>query len=161
MRKYQSHTLEQYLNALSQRQPVPGGGSAGALAGALGAALISMVAQYSLGRNSSSKVEQKISKILFQSGKIRKRLLQLVDLDAQAYLKVVAARRGSPEDKKAALKQARAVPAEVCRLSYQAVNLLPDLVKKGNPYLRSDLEIALEILWAAYASGQINIKVNA
>ena len=161
MKRFKTHTLEQYLNVLSQRQPVPGGGSAGALTGALGAALISMVAQYSLGRNSSKKVEQKILKVLRESEKIRKRLLELVDLDAEAYLKVVKARKGSLKQKKAALKHAREIPQELCRLSYKAVNLLPQLVKKGNPYLQSDLEIALEMLWAAYASGKINIKVNS
>ncbi len=161
MRKYKHHTLEQYLNVLAQREPVPGGGSAGALTGALGAALISMVAQYSLGRKSPKSVDQKISKILSQTEKIRKRLLELVDLDAEAYLKVVKARKGSLKERKAALKQAREIPAELCRLSTQAVDLLPYLVKNGNPFLRSDLEIALEMLWAAYASGQINIKVNS
>ena len=161
MKIYQNHTVKEYLDVLAKREPVPGGGSAGALVGALGAGLISMVAQYSLGRKSPKSIDKKISRIFSQSEKIRQRLLALVDLDAQAYLEVVNSRQGSAQKKKAALKKARQVPQELCRLSYKAVNLLPYLVRKGNPYLRSDLEIALEMLWAAYASGKINIQVNS
>src|SRR5690349_13823201 len=120
MKPYKHHTLKEYLQQLSLKTPVPGGGSAAALAGALGAALISMAANYSLGKNSSKGVEKNIKTILSKNEKIRKRLLELVDLDAQAYLAVVKTRQGSDLQKKNARKRARTVPFEVAKLCYEA-----------------------------------------
>ncbi len=83
-------TLASYLEQLSRREPVPGGGSAAALTAALGAALISMAANYSIGRKANTKaVETRLAGIVRASETIRKRLLDLTSLDSQAYLKVV------------------------------------------------------------------------
>ena len=161
MKPYKTHTLEQYLNLLSQRTPVPGGGSAAALVGSLGAALISMVANYSLKRDQPLDVLKNIKTILMKSEKIRKRLLELVDLDAQVYLKVVQTRRGSsPEKKKTVLRQAGLVPMEVGRLCRQAIELTPYLVQYGNKYVLSDVEVAMEFLEAAVNAAKINVEVN-
>ena len=160
MSKFKDHSLAAYLKVLSQRTPVPGGGSASALTAALGAALISMVANYSLGKGVSPSVQTKIKGVLKQNEKIRLRLLQLVDLDAQAYLKVVQTRKASSAKRKAALRGAQDVPREVGRLCYAAVGLTPVLVAQGNKYLVSDVEVALELLWAGYRSAMINVKIN-
>ncbi|MFA5059852.1 MAG: cyclodeaminase/cyclohydrolase family protein [Candidatus Omnitrophota bacterium] len=160
MKKFKNHTLQEYLKQLSLKVPVPGGGSAAALVGSLGAALISMVANYSIGRNKPKDVERKIKDILKKSESIRLRLMELVDLDAQAYLKVVKTRHASPQIKKAALKKAAGVPAEVCRLCYEAILLTPFLVEKGNRYLVSDIQVATEMLLAAFNSAIINVEVN-
>ena len=86
--------------------------------------------------------------------------MALVDQDAQAYLKVVAA-KGKPDAvRKKARKEAARVPAEVARLSYQALGLAPALVAKGSPYLLSDVEVAVELLEATFKSALINIRVN-
>lgn len=160
MPRLKDHSLSVYLKVLSQRTPVPGGGSAAALAAALGAALISMVANYSLGKGTAPAVRSKIKAVLKQSEKIRLRLERLVDLDAQAYLKVVQTRKASPAKRKAALKGAQEVPLEVGRLCYAAVGLTPVLVAQGNKYLVSDVEVALELLWAGYRSAMINVRIN-
>src|SRR3989344_1082898 len=157
MSNFKSFTLTQYLDVLSQRTPVPGGGSAAALTAALGAALLSMVANYSLGKGKPQAIENKIQKILNKSEQLRKRFLELVDLDAEAYLKVAQAGQGDAKAKKAALKGARAVPLEVGRLCYSAVQLAPDLVKYGNRYLISDVQVAVEFLLAAFKSAMINV----
>ncbi len=160
MKKYQNHTLKEYLDGLSSRTPVPGGGSAAALVGALGTALISMVANYSLKRNPSRLEEAKIQEVLRASETIRGRLLELVDGDAQAYQRVVKARRLDSARKKAALKEARAVPQEVCRLCQKALPLAAFLVQKGNPYLKSDARLAGEFLQAAFRASRINVEIN-
>ena len=160
MKNYKDFTLTEYLDALAKREPVPGGGSAAALTGALGAGLISMVAQYSLAKGKSASIERKIHGILSQSERIRGRFLHLVDMDAEAYLQVVKARKEGEYEKKLALKAASKVPREVCCLAYEAVNLMPFLVENGNSYLLSDLDIALDMLQAAYNAGKINIRVN-
>lgn len=159
-RKFKDHTIAQYLDVLAQRVPVPGGGSAAALTAALGAALLSMAARYSLGRSSSLRAEQELKKILLETERLRKRLGTLVDLDAQAYLKVVKARKASAKKKKAALRAARAVPLEVCRICYRAVKLAPGLLRRGNPFLASDVEAAAEFLFAAFNAAKANVEIN-
>ena len=160
MKKFRHHTVEKFLDILASKHPVPGGGSAAALTAATGAALISMAAHYSLGRGSSKKNELSIRGVLGCSERIRRRLIQLVDLDAEAYLKVVKARKDDARKKRAALVGAIRVPQEVGRLCYQAIQLTPDLVKKGNHHLLSDVEVAAELLLAAFKSAMINVAVN-
>jgi len=141
------------------RTPTPGGGSAAAYTAALGVALLSMVANYSLGK-ASKDVDRKLRKILKENDKVRRRLLELVDLDAQAYLKVVKTRKAAPAIRQKAFRQARAVPVEVSRLCYQVVRQAPFLVAKGNKYLLSDVEVAVEFLLAAFHAAMINVRVN-
>mgnify|MGYP001600826961 FL=1 len=159
MTNFKNFTLNQYLDVLAQRTPVPGGGSAAALTAALGAALISMVAHYSLGKGKSAAIEKKIRVILQKSERLRGQFLQLVDLDAQAYLKVVKAQRNA-QAKKAALKKARAVPLEVGRRCYSAVQLTPYLLQHGNQYVISDIQVAVEFLLAAFKSAMVNVEIN-
>lgn len=161
MKKYKSHTLKEYLNSLSKKTPIPGGGSAAALTAALGLGLISMVANYSKEKSKSKRIEKRILTTIKTSEQIRKRLLQLVDLDAEAYLKVVKSRKSSASARQKALKQARSVPAEVTRLCYKAVQLTPFLIKNGNKHLASDLKIAVEMLLAAYNASLINVEINS
>lgn len=110
MKKFKDHTLEEYLNRLSAREPVPGGGSAAALSSALGAGLIAMVTRYSLGKGKPLDVETKLQKIVERSDAIRQSLLEMVDADAEAYLGVVAARKLDAKAQKAASKKAARVP---------------------------------------------------
>ena len=161
MKKYKDYTLQNYLDVLSRKVPVPGGGSSAAFAAAMGAALVSMVANYSKGKNRSQKIESRIAKVLQQSERNRKRLLVLVDLDAQAYLGVVRTRGASDKVKRRALKIASDVPREVCQLCYRTIQLTPFLVKHGNPYLISDVIVAAEMLLAAFNSARVNVEVNS
>ena len=161
MAKYKDHTLKEYLDVLASRNPVPGGGSAAALMAATGVALISMVARYSKGKSSVKRIETRISTILKQSEQIRRKLLALIDEDARAYLGVVRSRKSSTKIKNKALKAAAQVPREVCRLCYKAIQLTPFLVEKGNPHLISDIEVAAEMLLAAFNAAVINVEVNS
>ena len=160
MTAYSNYTIKKYLEKLSAKTPVPGGGSAAALTAALGAALISMVAHYSLGKGKPPAIEKRIKNILKLSEKFRKRLLQLVDLDAQAYLAVVQSRKKNKKTKKAALKKAREVPLEICQRCYGAVELTPFLVHHGNVHLVSDIQVGNELLVAAFQSAMINVQTN-
>ena len=135
LKKFKNHTLKEYLDVLSKKTPVPGGGSAAALVAAAGVALLSMVASYSKGKCRTKAVENKIKKIHQQTEAMRKRLLELVDLDAKAYEKVVKARKKPASARKKALKEAGRVPLEVCRLCYKAVGLASYLAKNGNKNL--------------------------
>ena len=160
MKLFRNHTLSEYLKKLSLKEPTPGGGSAAALVGAAGVSLICMVARYSQNRKQGKDVEVKIRACLQKSEKIRSRMLALVDLDAQAYLQVVRAPKSKCAQRTKALTKARAVPLELCRLCYAALELTPLLAKKGNPYLLSDIRCAVEMLLAAFHSAMANVKAN-
>jgi len=159
---FKDKTLQEYLDQLSRREPVPGGGSAAAYTAAMAVGLISMVTNYSIGRKANTKdVEKKLAKILVQSEPIRLRLLELTSLDSEAYMKVTAARALDKKAQKQAAKEAKAVPQEICKLCYKAVLLTPYLAEKGNPYLLSDVEVALELLMSAFYGARIMVRINS
>lgn len=160
MKDFKNHTIQEYLDRLSAREPVPGGGSAAALSSALGAGLVAMVINYSLGKGKPKGIENKLAQLLKKVSAIREELLSLVDEDAKAYLEVVAARKMDKKAQKQAARKAAQVPRRICRLSYQAVDLTPYVVQHGNPHLLSDVEVALELLLAGYHSAVVMIKVN-
>lgn len=158
---FNKKTLEGYLDQLSRKEPVPGGGSAAALTAALGAGLISMVTNYSIGRKvNSASIEKKLVSILKSSELIRTRLLELTSLDSQAYLKIVEARKADLKTQKKVAREAAAIGREVCRLCYKALDLTPFLVAKGNPYLLSDIEVAVELLEAGFKSSIVMVRIN-
>jgi formiminotetrahydrofolate cyclodeaminase len=161
VKKYKDHTLQEFLEALSKKTPVPGGGSAAALVAATGIALIVMAAHYSKNKSRSRSIANRIQSIITQGTVLRRRLVALVDLDAQAYLKVVKTRHDSTQAQKAALQKAADVPREVCRLCYQGITLIPFLVEQGNVHLISDIEVAVEMLLAAFKAAMITVEVNA
>ena len=159
---FKNRTLQEYLDQMARREPVPGGGSAAALTGAMGVALISMVTNYSLGRKANTKaIEKRLTGILKQSEPMRLRLLELASLDSEAYLKVSAARSLDKKAQRKAASQARAVPQEVCQLCQKAVGLTPYLVEKGNLYLFSDIEVALELLLSAFNAARVMVRINS
>ncbi len=160
MKPFRNYSLSEYTRALSLKVPAPGGGSAAALTAALGAALLSMAANYSLGKTSSRANEQKIKDALKTSEQLRKRFLQLVDLDAKAYLNVVKTRGAAPAKRNAARRKAREIPMEICKLCYKAVQLSPALVSYGNRHLLCDVKVAVELLAAAFNAARVNVEIN-
>ena len=160
MKTFKQFTVKEFLTDLSQKKPVPGGGSVAALCGAAACGLLSMAGEYSLGKGKSRQVEGRLKKVVVQAKEMRDRFLDLADLDARAYLKVVKARSQTAKKKQDARKEAAAVPRETARLCRQALALTPVMVTNGNPYLLSDVEVAVELLFAAYKSAMINVRVN-
>jgi len=160
VKPFKHHTLKEYLDRLADKAPVPGGGSAAALAGALGAGLMSMVAQYSVGKGATPAIEREIKKTFRETQRIRRRLLELVDLDAKAYLKLRESKNAPPSVRKAAVIRAREVPLEVCRLCYKAVDHAPFLVESGNKYLIADVAVACELLLSAFNGALVLSQYN-
>jgi methenyltetrahydrofolate cyclohydrolase len=160
-KKFKTFTVEKYLNALASREPIPGGGSASALAGALGASLLSMVTHYSLHKGKPAAIEDRLQKCLVQSEKLRQTFLKLVDRDAEVYLNIVKAKNAPQKIKDKAYREANQVSVEICRLCSQAMDLTPFLVKYGNQRLISDIEAAIEFLLASFNSSMAMISANS
>jgi len=157
--------LRRYVDDLAAKIPAPGGGSAAALLGAVGAALLSMVSNFTLGKERFKEVEGEVSRILERSERLRGRLLQLVDEDVCAYEKVSRAfklPKGPERDREVqrALREASAVPLEVLENSLKLLELASELVDKGNPALVTDVGIAALAAYAAMESALFNIEIN-
>src|ERR687896_2503799 len=78
-------TVREFLDGLASKEPTPGGGSAAALAGALGAGLVSMVCQFTVGREKYAEVEEDMQRVLARSEELRAELQAAVDADIAAY----------------------------------------------------------------------------
>lgn len=144
--RYQT-LLQRYTDDLASRAPVPGGGSAAALAGSLGASLVSMVIHFTLGKPRYAAYQRELKAMLACSEKSRKEFLKLIDLDVQAF-------------RSHDMKRATEVPLLVCRLSLAVIGHCAVLVKKGNRNLLSDVLSAAVFLEAACSAAAVNVRVN-
>lgn len=144
---YKTQSLAKYLNDLSAKLAAPGGGSAAAMNAAMGAALISMVINFTLGKQKYSKYEAGLKGVLRKSEKLKDDFLNLVDLDVLAY-------------KSGDLRKAMDVPLMLARLCYEGMQILEPLINKTNLNLISDTLIGAIFLESAFSAACFNVEVN-
>ena len=159
-----------FLDELAAAVPAPGGGSAAAYAGAMGAALVSMVAGLSIGRKKYASVEQKMKTILAESEGLRASLNAAVAEDAAVFEAVLAAFR-LPHDTPA-LEQERAiqienatlaaarVPLEAARQAVRVIELAAQVVAQGNLNAISDGVSGAAMARAALTAAGTNVRIN-
>jgi glutamate formiminotransferase/formiminotetrahydrofolate cyclodeaminase len=162
--------LPELLDAFASDDPVPGGGSAAALAGALGASLLLMVAAMPKTRTGAPGETAALAEAAARLQPIRDGLLALVDRDSEAYLAVVAAFRlpKATDEEKAARRAAiqagtltaAEVPLETMRLCQAALREVPLVGERGNPNASSDVGVAAELLRAARRGARLNVDIN-
>jgi formiminotetrahydrofolate cyclodeaminase len=163
--------LRDLLAAFSSPDPTPGGGSASALASAVGASLLMMVAGLPKTRTGSEAERADLTAAAAALDAIRARLTGAIDADAGAYDQVVAAYKlpkGTPDEqssRKAAIQQAlRAateVPLEVMRLSAAAIDHAKTIAANGHRAAASDVGVAAALLGAGLRGAALNIEINA
>jgi formiminotetrahydrofolate cyclodeaminase len=163
-------TVSQFLEALASKEPVPGGGSGAALAGALGAALVSMVCNLTIGKKGYETVDGEMRDLLRRSEGIRAELPQLLEADTQAYSQVMAAYRlprTTEEEKQAResamqqrLKEAAEVPLQIAERCGQVVELALPAAKMGNKWAVSDAGVAALLGEASLRSALLNVDIN-
>lgn len=154
--KYKNQPIKKYLDDLAKKSPAPGGGSASALAAALGCALLSMAANFTIGKEKYKKHEKEIKKILKASEKLRKRFIELMDLDVEAYSRYANAKNKKAKEK--AKKESQGVVKEIASLCYEAIALCSPVAEKGNIYLLNDVLGSAELLSAGFNSALVNIE---
>jgi methenyltetrahydrofolate cyclohydrolase len=169
-RAYAQGTVDSYLDKLASGDPEPGGGSAAALVGALGAALVTMVTELTLGKEKFAAVQDSIAAIKAESERLRGELTALVSLDADAYAKVAAAMKmpKDTDEQKAersrvlqvALKGAADVPLQVAEAAAAVARLSLPAAEQGNPNAVSDAGVAVALADAAAQSAALNVKIN-
>lgn len=167
---YVEGTIASYLDKLASAEPEPGGGSVAALVGALGAGLVTMVTNLTLGKEKYADVQLEMAELKAASEGLRRDLEESVTLDAQAYGAVAAAMklpRESDAQKKererllqAALVGAAEVPLQVAEAAAAVARLTLPAAEKGNPNAVSDAGVAVVLADAAAHSAALNVKIN-
>jgi glutamate formiminotransferase/formiminotetrahydrofolate cyclodeaminase len=159
-----------FLDALAAATPTPGGGSAAAHAGAMGAALVAMVARLTLGKKKYAAVEDQMNEILNQAEILRGELSAAVEEDAAAFEQVMAAfklPKDSPDQQAARLAAiesttllAAQVPLSVARKAVSVMALAERVVALGNLNAISDGASAAALAHAALTSAGYNVRIN-
>src|SRR5881296_578732 len=166
IRAAEGPTLDGWLDELAGGAPVPGGGSAAAVAGALAAALVAMVARLTSGRKAYAGVQHRVAEILAEAEALRAQLRRLVDDDAAAYAKVSAAYRLPKDDPRRtraadeALVGAAQTPLAMARGAARLVALAREIGTIGNRNAHSDALVAEALARAALAGAVENVRVN-
>src|SRR2546425_1107398 len=166
IRAAEGPTLDGWLDELAGGAPVPGGGSAAALAGALAAALVAMVARLTIGRKAYAGVQHRVAEILAEGEALRAQLRHLVDADAAAYAKVSAAYRLPKDDPRRtraadeALVGAAHTPLAMARGAARLVGLAREIGTIGSRNAHSDALVAEALARAALAGAVENVRVN-
>ncbi len=167
---YIDQPLQHFMDKLASKSPEPGGGSVAALTGSLGAALVSMVANLTLGKEKYKDVQPQIEALLKESEKLRAEMQELIQKDTEVYgaLSEVykmpkntdaekAARASKMQD---ALKKACQVPFEIGLKSLEVAKLAQSAADIGNVGAVSDAGVAVLLARACAQSAALNVKIN-
>lgn len=155
-------TVRQFAAALASRQPTPGGGSAAALSGALGAALYTMVCRIALNRQSQQGgLRTKLSRVGASCNLEMRRFIQLVEDDAQAYQQLVdfLTQPDSPR-RRAAQRRALSVPLAICERSVAVLRHLTFLESVAGRSLTSDVAAGTALLTGGFAAAAATVTAN-
>lgn len=163
-------TLGALTERLASSDPVPGGGSAAALAGAMGAALVAMVAELTSGRPDSAQDQTTIAELRAAALARRALLLDLAEEDATAYESVVHARRMPKESEaerearaaalRSAMVDAARVPLRTAVVAAEVLELAERMAPIGNRNAVSDAGVAALLAAAALRGALLNVRIN-
>lgn len=163
-------SIQDFSKVLASNSPAPGGGSVAALSGALGADLVSMVCNLSLGKADYESFSGEITEALAQAQNLSKSLLESVDRDTEAFNEVMAAfkmPKDTDEQKNArkeaiqrGYKKAIQSPLGIARGCLQVLRLAKGLLGKSNSNALSDLGVASQQAYAGLEGAIMNVKIN-
>lgn len=155
-----------FTNELCSNAPVPGGGGASALMGAIGASLCSMVGELTTGKKKYAEYQADIERILDKAKKLNSEMLDLMQKDADAFEPLSKA-YGIPKDTEGrdeilenALKVAAEAPFEIVAKCEEVADLIEELVIKGSRLAISDVGVAASACQAAVAGAAMNVYIN-
>ena len=168
--KLMSLKSDDFINELSTNSAAPGGGSVSALAGSLGAALISMVSALNHEKKENIKIKPQMEKIGIEAQKIKDRLSFLVDEDTNAFNQLIKANRmpssnnKQEKEKLYAIQKANEfaieIPLEVISHCLRIIELSEELIDNGNPNLVSDAGVSAEVSLAGVRGAAMNVLIN-
>ena len=159
-------TLSAFTGDLADKKAVPGGGGASALAGALGAALGSMVGELTLGKPKYAAVEEEMAALTARAKELSGALLALVDADAEAFAplsRAYAIPRDDPDrgrELERCLRIAAGPPLDMVRLCCEAIELMEGFAAMGSALAVSDAATGAALCRGALYGAAVNVKVN-
>ena len=167
---YSEMAVADLVDAFASTDPVPGGGSAAALAGAVGASLLLMVAGIPKTKSGAPEETADLAEAEARIRPLRDSLLELVDRDSDAYRQVMTAfklskgsdaetsqRRKAVED---ATREATEVPLDTMRACQQALRGAVVVAANGARKATSDIGVAVELLLAGLRGAGMNVEIN-
>ena len=170
MSKLTDLTSKDFLTALASSAPAPGGGGGAAMAGALAAALASMVCNLTIGKEKFAAQECEVKALLQEAEQVRQDLLALVEDDAAVFNSFMACYKlpKTTDAEKAArtaairkaAKQAAEVPLAIAKASYKVLQLAHRLVIIGNPGVITDGACSALLARAALRCAEYNVRIN-
>ncbi len=166
----EKQTIQEFLDVLSSKQSVPGGGGASALAGALGTALGLMVGNLTVGKKKYADVEEEVILMIEKLTSMQAEMVHLSDEDARVFAPLAAAYglpSGTEEEKlykqavmEENLLEASLVPLRVMELSVEILGILRELEQKGSVMAISDVGVAVQFIRTALTGAVMNIYIN-
>ena len=170
MSKLTDLTSKDFLTELASSAPAPGGGGGAAMAGALAAALASMVANLTIGKEKFAAQECEVKALLQEAEQVRQDLLVLVEDDAAVFNSFMACYKlpKTTDAEKAArtaairkaAKQAAEVPLAIAKACYKVLQLADRLVIIGNPGVITDGACSALLARAALRCAEYNVRIN-
>ena len=159
-----------FVEELASKAPVPGGGGASALVGAVGAALGNMVGSLTVGKKKYADVQEDILALKSRTDKLQAEFLTLVERDAEVFEPLSRA-YGLPKDTpeqqsekarvmEAALKEACAVPLQIMEKCGEAIELHQEFAAKGTALAISDVGVGVAFCKAAMQGASLNVFIN-
>jgi len=162
--------IQEFIEVLSSKQPVPGGGGASALGGALGTALGLMVGNLTVGKKKYAAVEADVKAGMEKLLALQEKMLQLADDDAKVFAPLAAAYSlpsGTEVEKeyKAAVMEenllaASLVPMEIMEAAVESLDVLEELELKGSVMAVSDVGVAVQFIRTALTGAVMNVYIN-
>ena len=166
----ESMTIQEFLDVLSSKEPVPGGGGASALAGALGNALGQMVANLTIGKKKYALVEDEIKELAERMKGIQGQFTALADQDAKVFAplaKCYSLPSGTEEEKaykaevmEARLLDASLVPMEIMEKAAEMLEIMDILADKGSRMAVSDVGVGVQFIRTALLGAVMNVYIN-
>ena len=159
--------ISDFTNALSSAAPVPGGGGAAALTGALGAALASMVSNLTVGKKRYAEYEEDLRHIIDEAHELEQILIAQMDEDARCFEPLSRAYGIAKDDPKRdaimedALQLACTAPLSIMKTAAQAILLHQELCEKGSRLVISDVGVGVLCCKTALMGASLNILINA
>ncbi len=160
----------EFVDVLSSKAPVPGGGGASALVGAVGTALGNMVGSLTVGKKKYADVEEEMYSLTEKATKLQEELLRLVERDAEVFeplSKAYGMPRATEEEKaekarvmEIVLKDACSVPMEIMEKCCEAIELLEVFAEKGSTLAISDAGVGAAMCKAALLGASLNVYIN-
>ena len=163
---YRGLSVREFTRFLASAEPVPGGGGAAALVGALGVALGNMVAALTLGKPKYAEVEAEVAELRQQGEALQERLLEQINADAAGFRPLAEAYKLPKDEPRRAeiLEQATlracGTPMEIMELGAAAIPVIAELASKGSRMAVSDAGCAAAAVRAAVEMAYLNLLIN-